>query len=73
MLEEIKQNGRTILHSTDTVSIPIIFNNLTGKNFQGEQYEIYIKYVAIQAMGFTYGKIQLFRDGEQIEESVIRK
>ena len=73
MLEEIKQNGRTILHSTDTVSIPIIFNNLTGKNFQGEQYEIYIKYVVIKAMGFTYGKIQLFRDGEQIEESVIRK
>lgn len=73
MLEDIKQNGITILHSTDTVSIPVIFNNLTGKNFQGNEYHDYIKYIAIESMGFTFGKIQLYRDGEQIEESVIRK
>lgn len=69
MLEEIKQNGKVILSSSDTVSIPVIFNNLIGKNFKNKEYKDY--YVAYRSMGFAEGKIQLFRDGEQIEEGII--
>ncbi|WP_455643757.1 DUF7688 family protein [Parabacteroides sp.] len=71
MLEEIKQNGKVILSSSDTVSIPVIFNNLIGKNFKNKEYKDYIEYVAYRSMGFAEGKIQLFRDGEQIEEGII--
>lgn len=35
MKEEIRQNGTAVLWSEDGVSIPMIFNNLCGKNFSG--------------------------------------
>lgn len=63
MKEEIKQNDITILHSEDSCSIPVIFNNLTGKNFKGQEYQNYIRYVAIPCMGFAYGKIEYYSDG----------
>ena len=37
-MEEIRQNGKIILHSDDGISIKMIFKNLTGKNFQGQKY-----------------------------------
>lgn len=43
MKEEIKQNGRTVLSSTDGFSMPMFFNNLCGKNFSGEKYRDYIR------------------------------
>lgn len=45
MKQEIRQNNITILHSEDGCSIPVIFNNLTGKNFKGKEYSDYIRYV----------------------------
>ena len=63
MKQEIRQNNRTILHSEDGCSIPVIFNNLTGKNLKGKEYSDYIRYVAIPDMGFTYGKIDYYSDG----------
>ena len=32
-LDEIRQDGQTVLSSSDGVSIPMIFRNLSGKNF----------------------------------------
>ena len=32
MKQEIRQNGKTVLYSGDGHSIPMIFNNLVGKN-----------------------------------------
>lgn len=39
-MEEIRQNGKIILHSDDGISIKMIFKNLTGKNFQGQVLNI---------------------------------
>ena len=41
MLDEIRQNGKTVLSGEDGFSIPMFFNNLCGKNFSGEKYRDY--------------------------------
>ena len=35
MVEEIRQDDKVILSSEDGFSVPMIFNNLCGKNFIG--------------------------------------
>ena len=50
MTDEIRQDGRVVLSSEDGFSIPMFFNNLCGKNFSGEEYRNYIKYVALREM-----------------------
>lgn len=67
MIEEIRQDSVTILSSEDTCTIPVIFRNLTGKNYQGVDYIQYIRHIAISEMGFTPGKIELFRDNKLID------
>ena len=73
MKEEIKQNGRTVLSSTDGYSIPMFFNNLCGKNLSSEKYRDYIRNIALREMGFKPGEISLYRDGKQIGTGVIPK
>ena len=70
-METIRQNGKIILHSNDGISIKMIFNNLTGKNFQGLEFANYIRHIAIGSMGFTPGIIELCRDGEVINTGTI--
>ncbi len=53
MKQEIRQNGKTVLYSGDGHSIPMIFNNLVGKNLKGREYSDYIAFVAIPDMGFV--------------------
>ena len=73
-LQEIRQGGKTILHSTDGVSIPVIFNNLTGKNSKtAEDYSNYIQYVALPQMGFEYDEIELIADGVTVKTGTIRQ
>ena len=50
-MEAIRQNGKIILHSNDGISIKMIFRNLTGRNFQGQEYADYISHIAIGSMG----------------------
>ena len=38
MKREIRQNERTVLYGEDGHSIPMIFNNLVGKNLKGREY-----------------------------------
>ena len=45
MKQEIRQNGKTVLYSEDGCSIPMIFNNLVGKNLKGREYSDYIALV----------------------------
>ena len=52
-MDEIRQNGKTVLYSEDGRSIPMFFNNLTGKNFSGKEYEDYIQCVALADMGLV--------------------
>ena len=66
MKQEIRQNGKTVLYSEDGHSITMIFNNLVGKNLKGREYSDYIAFVAIPDMGFTYGKIEYYSDGNLI-------
>lgn len=66
MKREIRQNGKTVLYGEDGHSIPMIFNNLVGKNLKGREYSDYIAFVAIPDMGFTYGKIAYYSDGNLI-------
>ncbi len=40
-MEAIRQNGKTILYSNDGISIKMVFKNLTGRNFQGQEYTDY--------------------------------
>lgn len=70
-MEAIKQDGKVILHSEDKISIKMIFNNLTGKNFKGKEYAGYIRHVAIGDMGFTPGGIEHCRNGEVIDTGTI--
>ena len=46
-MDEIRQNGKTVLYSEDGRSIPMFFNNLTGKNFSGKEYERTISDVSL--------------------------
>ena len=61
-METIRQNEKIILHSNDGISIKMIFRNLTGKNFQGQKYLEYIRYIAIRDMGFSPGIIEHCRN-----------
>ena len=70
-MEAIRQNGKIILHSDDGTGIRMIFKNLTGRNFQGQEYTDYIRYIAIGDMGFSPGIIEHCRDGEVIGKGKI--
>lgn len=37
VMDEIRQDGETVLSSSDSISIPMIFRNLSGKNFSGKE------------------------------------
>ena len=63
-METIRQNGKTILYSNDGISIKMVFKNLTGRNFQGQEYTDYIRHIAIGSMGFSPGIIEHCRDDE---------
>lgn len=64
MLDEIRQNGKTVLSGEDGFSIPMFFNNLCGKNFSGEKYRDYIKYIA-------FGEIMLYHNGTLVRTGKI--
>ena len=49
----------------------MIFRNLTGKNFQGQEYVEYIRHIAIGDMEFSPGIIEHCRDGEVIGKGTI--
>ncbi|MEQ3125744.1 hypothetical protein AAAZ59_05095 [Alistipes putredinis] len=71
--EEIRQNGETILYSDDGVSIRVIFNNLTGRNFDDRTaYRYYVHNVALAQMGFSIGEIELVECGRVIAKGYIR-
>ncbi len=73
MKQEIRQNGIAILTSDDNCSIPVIFNNLTGKNHKtDEEYQIYIETTAIPMMGFSYGEIERIEKGKIMETGRIK-
>ena len=71
MKTEIRQNGKVILSSTDDISIPMIFKNLCGKNFSGNDYQNYLRTVC-QDIGVTTGAILKTIYNEKERESSSR-
>jgi hypothetical protein len=65
MKTEIRQNGKVILSSTDDISIPMIF-----KNFSGDDYQNYLRTVC-QDIGVTTGTIEYYADNVLIEKGTI--
>ena len=70
-METIRQNGKTILYSNDGISIKMVFKNLTGRNFQGQEYTDYIRHIAIRDMGFSPSIIEHCKDDEVIGKGTI--
>lgn len=71
MREDIRQRGHVILQSDDGVSIPVIFNNITGKNLKGSEYQTYLKDIVFGEMGFTPGKVSYHKDGIKVREALL--
>ena len=73
-METIRQNEKIILHSNDGISIKMIFRNLTGRNFQDQEYVEYVEYIrhiAIRDMGFSPSIIEHCKDDEVIGKGTI--
>lgn len=74
LIQEIRQNGETKLCSEDGISMRITFKNLTGRNFaRKSEYHDYIRFIAIEEMGFTCGEIELIEDGECVAKGYIKQ
>ena len=58
---QIRQNGKVLL-SGDTTSIHIIFNNITGANFRGAEYEQYKKFIQSQGVDLSVS-VELYENG----------
>ena len=59
------------MYSDDETGMKMIFKNLTGMNFQGQEYVEYIRHIVIGDMGFSPGTIEHCRDGEVIGKGTI--
>lgn len=73
VMDEIRQDGETVLSSSDGVSIPMIFRNLSGRNFSGKEYRNYLRHVAYDDMGFVPGTITLWHGGRLVDEAELEK
>lgn len=51
----------------------MIFNNICGKNFLGEEYCNYIKYVVYDSMGLKLGIVFYYWDGVLYKSGIILK
>ena len=72
MRDEIRQNGETLLwaEGEERTSIPMIFRNITGKNFTGQDYLNYIEHWIFH--GFELGLVELWCDGRLVERGEIK-
>lgn len=73
VMDEIRQDGKTVLSTSDGVSIPMIFRNLSGRNFSGKEYRNYLRHVAYDDMGFVPGTITLWHGGRLVDEAELGK
>lgn len=64
VMDEIRQDG---------ISIPMVFRNLSGRNFSGKEYRNYLRHVAYDDMGFVPGTITLWRGGRLVAETELEK
>ncbi|MFQ8596758.1 MAG: hypothetical protein ACLVBA_17840 [Alistipes finegoldii] len=73
MKQEIRQFGETMLwaEGEEYTSIPMIFRNITGRNFTGKEYRAYIENWILH-QGFELGPVELWEDGRFQERGEIK-
>ncbi len=71
MKDEITQDGKVVLWSTDGISIPMIYKKLIGRNLPKEEYSIYMQGTAFDDFGLKPGIIRWLRDGTVVSEAHI--
>ena len=73
MKQEIKQFGETMLwaEGEEYTSIPMIFRNITGQAFDGQEYQAYIENWILH-QGFELGPVELWEDGRFLERGEIK-
>lgn len=64
----IRQYGKAIL--TGDVYLKMIWNNLIGRNFKGEEYRKYIDFAMSE--GFRRGSIELYKENELIGKGYLK-
>ena len=69
--QDINHRLKIVLHSDDGTGIKMIFKDLMGRNFQGQEYVEYIRHIVIVSMFFSPGIIEHCRDGEVIYKGTI--
>ena len=71
--QELRQNGKTVLHSEDGISLRMIFNNLAGRNFDSPAaYRDYLQHVAFAQMHFQPGVVEFVERGKILDKAVIQ-
>lgn len=71
--QELRQNGKTVLHSEDGISLRMIFNNLAGRNFDSPaEYRDYHQHVAFAQMHFQPGVVEFVEQGRILDKAVIQ-
>jgi len=71
MKDEIIQDGKAVLSSSDGISIPMIYKNLSGRNLAAKEYGIYMQEIAFGDFGLKPGIICWLRDGVVVNEAQI--
>ena len=71
--QELRQNGKTVLHSEDGISLRMIFNNLAGRNFDSPaEYRDDLQHVAFALMQFQPGVVEFVEQGKILDKAVIQ-
>lgn len=71
MLDEIRQNGKTVLSGEDGFSTPMFFNNLCGKKLFRREVPGLYQIHSLRRMGFKPGGIMLYRNGTLVRTGKI--
>ena len=71
--QELRQNGKTVLHSADGISLRMIFNNLAGRTFDSPaEYRDYLPHVAFAQMPFQPGVVEYVDRGKILPTACIQ-
>ena len=71
--QELRQNGKTVLHSEDGIGLRMIFNNLARRNFDSPaEYRDYLQHVAFAQMHFQPGVVEFVEQGKTLDTAAIQ-
>lgn len=71
MEQTIKQNGIVLFSSPENYTCTIIFRNLTGLNFKGEEYKKYLLTMFRELPELKHGEIELWENGKLKSKGIV--